>query len=84
VGKLISSRHFNTYEVIGEVRCPVLVVHGVEDKTVPVEHSRILATRISKDTKSLFKECPNIGHGTGKTFCEDVLPTMRTFLEETT
>ena len=39
---------------------------------------------IQKNTNAVYRELPGIGHGTGRTFTENVVTPMRKFLDEKT
>ena len=47
--------------VLGELRCPVLILHGTEDKIVPVAKARALREVCYKP---IFVEVPGAGHAT--------------------
>jgi 3-oxoadipate enol-lactonase len=70
-------RH-DTRERLGELRMPVLVVHGEEDRLVPAEHGRALAERIAGAELVLVPEC---GHVLTTDAEEDVAPAILGFLE---
>ena len=50
----------DTYERLSEIKVPTLVIAGDADKLVPIENSRILASRIPKAELVILK---NMGHG---------------------
>lgn len=52
IGRLLSTR-FDTVERIGNVRAPVLVVHGDRDDVVPLDHARVLH-HAGSEPKQLF------------------------------
>ena len=49
-----------SYDRLPEIRCPVLVVTGAEDRIIPPENSRILAGRIPGARLAVI---PGAGHG---------------------
>jgi len=49
----------NTYERLPEIRVPTLVIAGDADRLIPVENSRILASRIASAELVILK---NMGH----------------------
>jgi len=51
---------FDTYERLPKIQIPTLILHGTEDKILPVENAKILAERIPSSELVLFK---NTGHG---------------------
>ena len=51
---------FETYDRLPQIRVPTLVLAGTDDQLIPVENSRILASRMS-DTKLILFE--GAGHG---------------------
>lgn len=50
----------DTYERLPEIKVPTLVIAGDADKLVPVENSRLLASRIPNSELVILK---NMGHG---------------------
>jgi pimeloyl-ACP methyl ester carboxylesterase len=50
----------DTYERLPEIRVPTLVIAGDADRLIPVENSRILASRIPRAELVILK---NMGHG---------------------
>jgi pimeloyl-ACP methyl ester carboxylesterase len=50
----------DTYEHLPEIRVPTLIIAGDADRLIPVENSRILASRIRKAELVILK---NMGHG---------------------
>ena len=50
----------DTYERLSEIKAPTLVIAGDADKLVPVENSRLLASRIPHAELVILK---NMGHG---------------------
>ena len=57
-GEAINS--YNVYDRIPEIQAPTLVIAGTGDRLIPVENSRILASRIPNAELVLFE---NVGHG---------------------
>jgi len=51
---------FETYDRLSEINIPTLILHGTEDKILPVENAKILAENIPSAELILFK---NTGHG---------------------
>jgi pimeloyl-ACP methyl ester carboxylesterase len=50
----------DTYERLPEIKVPTLVIAGDADRLIPVENSRILASRIPRSQLVILK---NMGHG---------------------
>lgn len=50
----------DTYERLPEIKVPTLVIAGDADRLIPVENSRLLASRIPKTELVILK---NMGHG---------------------
>jgi pimeloyl-ACP methyl ester carboxylesterase len=50
----------DTYERLPEIKVPTLVIAGDADRLIPVENSRILASRIPRAELAILK---NMGHG---------------------
>jgi len=51
---------FNAYERLPEIKAPTLVMAGTADRLIPVENSRIIASRIPGAELIVFE---NVGHG---------------------
>ena len=51
---------FNAYERLPEIKAPTLVMAGTADRLIPVENSRIIASRIPGAELVIFE---NMGHG---------------------
>jgi len=51
---------FETYNRLSEINIPTLILHGIEDKILPVENAKILAEKIPSAELMLFE---NTGHG---------------------
>lgn len=51
---------FDTEAVIADVTCPVLIVHGAEDRLIPAAHGRALAERLG--ARATWVELPRTGH----------------------
>jgi 3-oxoadipate enol-lactonase len=51
---------FNASERLGQIKCPVLIVHGEKDLLIPPENAHLLKSRIPQ--AELFM-IPNAGHG---------------------
>ncbi|MFX1410064.1 MAG: alpha/beta fold hydrolase [Promethearchaeota archaeon] len=51
---------FDTYDRLSEINIPTLIIHGTEDRIVPVENAKILAEKIPSAELILFE---NAGHG---------------------
>lgn len=47
---------FRNIDRIGRVRCPVLVIHGTADRTIPFEHGQILFAAAPHPKRSLWVE----------------------------
>lgn len=41
-GGLLIKNRFNNLENIKEIKCPALIIHGIQDEIVPVRHSETL------------------------------------------
>ena len=51
---------FNAYDRLPEIKVPTLVIAGTADRLIPVENSRILASRIPNAELVILE---NMGHG---------------------
>ncbi len=59
-GQSAYAETFETYDRLSKINIPTLILHGTEDKLVPVENAKILAEKIPSAELILFK---NAGHG---------------------
>ncbi len=67
----------DTYDRLPEIKVPTLVIAAAEDKIVPVENSRIIASRIPGAELVVF---PKAGHGFNIELAEAVNRTVLDFL----
>lgn len=51
---------FNAYDRLPQIKAPTLVIAGTADRLIPVENSRILASRIPNAELVILE---NVGHG---------------------
>lgn len=59
------------------VRCPVLLIHGDRDRTVPIDHGRALASALG--TRATLREAAGYGHN-DLIFWDDYWPTLAEFI----
>jgi len=62
---LILNQHFPSVERIPQIECPLLMVHGVSDNTVPLRMGRELFDAAPPECRGIakkFVECPNASH----------------------
>jgi pimeloyl-ACP methyl ester carboxylesterase len=57
--KWLVSERFDNQAKIGRITCPILLLHGTVDGTIPVENARILAAAQPRATVAIF---PGVGH----------------------
>jgi abhydrolase domain-containing protein 17 len=72
---------FNSIDKIGSVRCPVLVIHGTDDWTIPVYHGQRLFEAANEPKQALWVE----GAGHNDLFYTDqqrYLNTVKNFAKE--
>ena len=69
----------DTYDRLPEIGVPTLVIAGTEDKVIPVENSRILASRIP-GAESIILE--GVGHFLSVEAPEAVNKAIHGFLKE--
>jgi pimeloyl-ACP methyl ester carboxylesterase len=55
-------RAWSSFERLGQIRCPVLVLHGTQDRVVPVANARVLAERIPGATLVLLEGAGHVYH----------------------
>jgi pimeloyl-ACP methyl ester carboxylesterase len=79
-GLLIKER-FKNIDKIGEVDCPILLIHGKKDKLVPHEHSENLAR--SSHNSAMVKLClnENMEHNNFNLYIEIINPIYEFFKE---
>jgi 3-oxoadipate enol-lactonase len=51
---------FNAYDRLGQIKCPVLIVHGDQDVLIPAENAQVIKSRIPQAELYLI---PGAGHG---------------------
>jgi pimeloyl-ACP methyl ester carboxylesterase len=68
----------DTYESLPEIRVPTLVIAGDADRSIPVENSRILASRIPKAELVILK---SMGHGFITEAADEANESVLDFLE---
>ncbi len=59
--KLFPSDRFRNIDLIGGIKCPLLVVHGKEDEVIPFSHGRRIIESSGSTNKSLLA-IENAGH----------------------
>jgi pimeloyl-ACP methyl ester carboxylesterase len=52
---LIKER-FRNYEMMGKVKCPTFILHGEQDRVIPIEHSRTLSSICKGETCLIVSE----------------------------
>jgi pimeloyl-ACP methyl ester carboxylesterase len=57
---LLVSERFDTAAKIGRIACPILLIHGTADTTIPPENSALLKMLSLDADRALF---PGVGHG---------------------
>jgi len=67
----------DTYERLPEIKVPTLVIAGDADKLVPVENSRLIASRIPNAELVILK---NMGHGFNIEEADEVNDAVLRFL----
>ena len=80
LGGIFIKSSFETIKYINNVRCPVLLIHGMKDNLIPSEHSRSLYNQI----KGGIKECilrDDMTHNKYKLY-EDIIIPISSFLEK--
>lgn len=69
----------DTYERLSEIKMPALVIAGDADKLVPVENSRIIASRIPAAELTILE---NMGHGFNIEAADEVNDIILCFLKQ--
>ena len=60
--KLLPFDRFDNYARLPEVKCPILIIHGTEDQTVPFSHALRNWQRITEPRQKLFIEGASHGN----------------------
>ena len=76
--RLIMRDRYETKAIIGRIGVPLLIIHGTQDETVPIEMGRRLA-QLAHEPKKLV-ELPNAGHSNLFSEGNDGLGAMRNFI----
>lgn len=76
--RLIMRDRYETKTIIGKIGVPLLIIHGTQDETVPIEMGRRLA-QLAHEPKT-FVELPNAGHSNLYIDGNDALGAVRSFI----
>ena len=79
VGRLKAFYYHDTFELIGNIRCPTLVISGDEDNVIPWENSQILARKIPNSKFILLNSCGHRFWDERPNECADII---KSFLAE--
>ena len=79
LGQFFAILFWNSYRRLHRIRVPTLVVHGEQDRLIPVQNGRIVARRIRG---ARFIPLPNAGHMMITDQPESCIEAMKGFLEE--
>lgn len=71
-----SDRH-DAWELLPRITVPTLVLHGTDDRMVPVENAGLIASRVPGATSELYA---GGRHGFFEELADDVTPRVRAFL----
>jgi len=74
-------RAFNFVDQLSKISVPTLIVHGEDDRVVPVEEARLLHEKIPNSKLVVFSEC---GHGTIVEKAQEFNKVVMEFLESLT
>lgn len=77
LGPIQSAMAYDAFERLPQIRVPTLVLHGEEDRIVPVGNAALLAERIPGARRVTI---PNAGHGLTGESAEAVSAAVRDFL----
>jgi hypothetical protein len=76
----LAKNRFESKRKLSSIRCPVLIVHGEPDLTIPTEHGRILFNAANEPKKLLI--VPGAGHNVfgslGDEYLDQVVDFLRT------
>lgn len=75
-----SSRH-NAWDVLPSIQAPALVLHGEDDRMMPVDNAALLADRIPDSRVQIF---PRGRHGFFEEYSTQVTPAVLDFLSSST
>ena len=80
LGGIFIKSSFETTKYINNVRCPVLLIHGMKDNLIPSEHSRSLYNQIKGRIKEYILR-DDMTHNKYKLY-EDIIIPISSFLEK--
>ena len=80
LGGIFVKAEFETNKYIKDVKCPILLIHGIKDKLIPFEHSNKLFNEI----KSEIRECHFVEEMTHDKYdpYEDIIAPIDSFLKK--
>ncbi len=70
---------FNGEDLISQIKCPVLIVHGAKDRVVPVKNAHLLKAKLPQAKLVII---PEGGHAAAVQFAEEFNATVAQFLKE--
>ncbi|RLL40617.1 alpha/beta hydrolase [Oceanobacillus piezotolerans] len=74
-----ASKNFDSYERLGQISAPTLIIHGEDDWVFRPKHAKVLKRRIPNSKLILF---PNAGHGVFSQEHRKVLEEIHRFIDE--
>jgi fermentation-respiration switch protein FrsA (DUF1100 family) len=74
----LAKNRFESARKLASVRCPVLIVHGDPDLTIPTEHGRLLFTAANEPKELLI--FPGAGHNVFGSLGDGYLDRVADFL----
>lgn len=56
IDSVFNHNMFCSYNKIGELRCPVRIIHGKKDKLINISHGKALYSKLKYPLRSVWKE----------------------------
>ena len=82
ISNLLLKERFANIDKIGEIKCPILLIHGQEDELIDFRHAEELANGAKeKGGKAKLEIRPEMRHNTFSLF-QDVINPINTFWKE--
>jgi len=70
---------WNEQEVLPQIKCPVLIIHGIEDKYFALSHSQEIAKRLSNAHLRVYENAGHVPHlETAHAYAQDVIDFLKT------
>ena len=79
IAKILVAERLKNIDLIGKVKCPVFLIHGLRDKIIPYQHSEKLLERCTQESCLILPE--TMDHNDFN-FTSDFYIYLKTFLDK--